>query len=165
VPYVAVSQDARSLVLHLSQRSEIQPRLNERVTCVSVAGTWTTTVLACRDGAIELVVPDWLSRDAPRRWRRALVDHSISLSSNGEEWAGRLQDVSAGGAAVMVERRAAPREGDSVDVVLPVGVSRAVVCSVRPHAHPLLVVVGLSWRRLDPEAQSWIGAEMAASKR
>lgn len=163
--YVAVRQDDRSLVLHPVRQSGTHPRLGERVRCSSVAGEWATTVSSCRDGELELSLPRWLSRGVQRRWRRVLVACPVRVQIAGGEWAGRLQDVSVGGAAVMLERAADLRPGAAVSLALAGGTATATVRSVRAHAHPLLVVAGVSWNRLDPSAREWLVAEVAARSR
>jgi hypothetical protein len=76
--------------------------------------------------------------------------------------AGRLLDLSLGGAAVLFEHSEVVAPGGSVRCSLPPGDVRATVSSVRAHEHPLLLVAGLSWTNLDDAGVTWISRQVSA---
>ncbi|HVC25954.1 MAG TPA: PilZ domain-containing protein [Acidimicrobiales bacterium] len=160
---VIVGADSRSLTVKPMRPGPPPPHLHAgaEVRCTSMAGEWATTVRSVGDATIELAAPRWLSRAAHRRFARVRADQSTSLTLDGTSWAARLQDISLGGAAALVERAAELRPDQRVAVEINGGVATATVRSVRDHAHPLLVVAGLSWLRLDPDARSWIASHVA----
>lgn len=157
---VVVDVGARRITLGL-QSLPTQPFVTgDKLTCSSLAGTWTTTVLAARGDVLEVVTPAWLGRAARRRWRRVEVEATVSLRVTrpvaGTTVAARLQEVSAGGASLLLERVPDLAQGAIVEVDLPRGQATAEVRSVRNHAHQLLVIVGIAWTRLDPQARTFL---------
>lgn len=133
------------------------PFVGERVHCRSTVGEWTTTVLSTSDGVLVLAAPRWLARAARRRGRRVTLDAPVTVDAAGEQWAGRLRDLSMKGAAVLVERGARVRPGDTVRIDVEGGTIQATVRSVRPHQR-LLVVLGVSFDRLEATALRWVAA-------
>lgn len=163
---VVAREDARKLVLEQVSRQPCELVPGDKLTCTSLTGTWTTTVLSCRGEVIELAAPSWFERSARRRWRRVPATDAVALritrSADGTVLSARLQDVSVGGASVLLERAPELVPGVTVEVELPTGRAVAEVRSVRSHSHRLLVVAGLAWTRLDPEARSFVAAAAAA---
>jgi hypothetical protein len=155
-----LDHDEQAIRLRPLRASGALPFGGERVSCRSSAGQWTTTVVSAVPGLVELSAPRWLSRPAQRRWRRIPLDASVTVVAGGSEWAGRLQDVSMQGAAVLLERSAQVRQGDTVALNVPGGTIRATVRSVRPRQR-LLVVVGVSYERLEPAAIPWVAGVVA----
>ncbi len=157
---------AFELLEHDEHRLRLRPLLltgalpfrGEKVTCRSSAGQWSTTVLSAADGTLELSAPRWLSRPVQRSWRRVPLDQSVTVGVSGRAWAGRLQDVSMKGAAILLERTAAVRAGDRLELEVPGGTIQASVRSVRSHPQRLLVVVGVVYDRIDPVALRWVAA-------
>ena len=163
---VVAREDARKLVLEQVSRQPCELVPGDKLTCTSLTGTWTTTVLSCRGEVIELAAPSWFERSARRRWRRVPATDAVALRitrpADGTVLSARLQDVSVGGASVLLERAPELVPGVTVEVELPTGRAVAEVRSVRSHSHRLLVVAGLAWTRLDPEARSFVAAAAAA---
>lgn len=160
LPFALAGEEAGSLRLDPLHPRGPLPFVGERVHCRSTAGEWTSTVLVVRDGGLVLAAPRWLARAARRRGRRVAVEVPVTVDAAGERWAGRLQDVSMKGAAVLVERGARVRPGDTVRLELAGGAIQATVRSVRPHRR-LLVVLGLSFDRLEAAALHWVASTVA----
>jgi len=157
-PFTTLSQSDTSLRLRPLQPRGPLPFGGERVSCESTVGQWSTNVVSSEGGVLELAAPDWVSRSSTRRWRRTPLDEPVGVRAGAGTWAGRLQDVSMQGAAVLVERAAGLRQGDSVIIDVGGGAIRATVRSVRPHPQRLLVVVGVSYERLEPAALRFVAA-------
>ena len=163
---VVAREDPRKLVLEQVSRQPCELVPGDKLTCTSLTGTWTTTVLSCRGEVIELAAPSWFERSARRRWRRVPATDAVALRitrpADGTVLSARLQDVSVGGASVLLERAPELVPGVTVEVELPTGRAVAEVRSVRSHSHRLLVVAGLAWTRLDPEARTFVATAAAA---
>jgi hypothetical protein len=162
--YATVAEDRRKVVLSAVRDHGRVASPGETVTCVSVTGAWQATVRSLEDGVLELDAPPWLQRGTERRWPRVSTDLRVTLELGDEHWAGRLVDLSVGGGAVLVEAAAALRPGTPVELLLPESSAGALVRTIRPHAHRLLVVAGMSWARLSTDAQRWVAAEMVAAR-
>jgi PilZ domain len=161
--YVGRRQDDRTYVLHPMLPSQHPPRAGQTVKCVSVAGHWTTTVRSAKDGVLEVQVPSWVTRPAPRRAVRVPMEHALWLHVGDRQVAGRLRDLSQGGAAVLLERHVHLAPGIALRATLPPGDLPATVRSIRAHEHPLLDVAGLSWGTLDAACRSWVAAQVGAA--
>jgi hypothetical protein len=164
--YVGVRHDDdRTIRLHPVLPSDQVWRVGQPVWCTSVAGRWTSTVRAVDVGVLQLQVPEWLNRATQRRTVRVRLEHAVWLHLGEVRLAGRLRDLSLGGAAVLLERRDDLTPGREVRVTLPAGDTRATIRSARTHEHPLLRVVGISWSHLDGACSSWIGKAVAEQGR
>jgi hypothetical protein len=159
--YVGVRQDARTLLLHPVVGAHPHLQVAQEVRCSSVAGQWSTTIRAIDDGVLELAVPAWVSRSARRNSIRVPSSLRLEVGLGTDTFSGRLRDLSAGGASVLVERHVGLARGRSVTCLLPAGPAGATIRSVRPHDHPLLCVVGLSWQPLDAACTAWVASEVA----
>lgn len=160
-----LAEDERRLRLRPLTRLDPVPAPGEPVTCLGSLGRWTTTALACGAARLELATPRWRTRNPHRRWRRVALAAPVTLATPAGPFAGRLQDATRHGAAVLVERAVGLRVGDPVRVEVPGGGIEATVRSVRAHAHPLLVVLGLAFERPDRTALHWIGELVASAAR
>ena len=159
--FALVREQGGSLYLEPLGPRSTMPFVGERVHCRSATGQWTTTALSTTGGILELAAPRWLSRSSMRRGRRVVVEAPVEVRVGDEtSWAGRLRDVSMKGAAVLVERAADLKPGDTVAIRLGGGAIQATVRSVR-HFERLLVVVGLSFDRLEAPALRWVAAAVA----
>jgi hypothetical protein len=138
------------------------PAVGDEVHCWSdEAGQWSTRVREVRPGQLLLDRPAWLVRQQTRRSVRVESSVQVHVLVREQEVAGRLVDVSAEGAAMLVESSLAPATGAELSVQLPRGdQARAVVRSRRPHGHRLLRVVGLQWVQVDERARAWLDAEL-----
>lgn len=163
--YVAVRSDHRNLVLHAMLPAERPLQVGELVQCTSDRGRWTARVRAVGDGVLELTVPRWLDRSAQRRHLRVQVEQQVWLHFNRETVAGRLLDLSLGGAAVVLERDGDVAPGLAIRCAAPPGDLWAAVTSVRSHEHPLLLVLGLSWKQLGDTGSIWIAREVGTAGR
>ncbi len=139
------------------------PGVGEAVYCWSdTAGQWTSTVREVRASAVVLDRPAWLVRQQSRRHVRVESSVKVRLLLRGRDVAGRRVDVSAEGAAVLVESTLAPMTGAELEVALPRGDrARAVVRSRRAHSHRLLRVVGVQWLDGDERALAWLDGELS----
>ncbi len=163
--YVGVPHDDRTIRMHPVLPSDQSWRVGQPVWCTSVAGRWTSTIRAVDDGILQLQVPEWVKRAAQRRTARVRLEHPVWLHLDGDRLAGRLRDLSLGGAAVLLERRDGLTPGRNVRVTLPVGDTEATIRSARAHKHPLLRVLGISWTHLDRGCSTWVGTTVAEEAR
>lgn len=160
-----LEEDERRLHLQPLTRLDPTPVPGEQVTCLGNLGRWTTTAVASRRGRLELATPRWRTRSTHRRWPRVPLAAPVTLDVPIGPFAGRIEDATRHGAAVLVERAVGLRVGDAVRVEVPGGAIEATVRSVRAHAHPLLVVLGLAFERTDKVALHWLGDLIAAAVR
>ncbi|GAB3591734.1 hypothetical protein GCM10027446_10610 [Angustibacter peucedani] len=153
---------ADGVVYALDGAPSALPGVGEQVHCWSdEAGGWTTTVREVRDGQLVLDRPAWLVRQQTRRSPRVEAAVAVRVQVRDQDVAGRLVDVSAEGAALLIEGTLAPMAGAEVQIALPRGDRvRAVVRSRRTHAHRLLRVVGLQWLDVDQRARDWLDREL-----
>ena len=161
--YCTVAATNGLLVLRPARPPRQTLRRGDRVECVSVVGLWHTSVEDVNDREMSVRLPAWASRAARRKHRRVPADVPVKLSAGGSRpVAGRLVDISLGGASVLMEPLEGLRPGAAVSVVLPSGDASAVVSTVRTHDHPGLRVVGIAWKSLGPESAPWVGRQVAA---
>jgi PilZ domain len=137
-----------------------RPAVGEVVHLFSEAGQWSTRVRAISPTALVLEKPAWLSRRQERQAVRVSTSTRVSLLAPGGEVAGRIDDLSVTGAAIVVEGQLAPPVGARLTFRLPAGACEGVVRSRRPHTHPLLRVVGTQWTTVDPRVRGWLEREV-----
>jgi hypothetical protein len=151
------------LVLRAARRRRQVLQRGARVQCLSVAGLWHAVVSDVNGDELSLQLPEWAGRAARRRHRRVPCEVPVEVHADGERVAGRMVDISLGGASVLLERLDSLRPGVALGVRLPSGEVPATVSTVRAHHHPGLRVVGLAWARLDSAAATWVGRQVAAA--
>ena len=161
VVYVGVGSGHRSLTLYAMLPADRSPSVGDWVQCTNAVGRWTARVQAAGDGRLELQVPRWLNRSAQRRSIRVPTQQPVWLYLDEERVAGRLLDLSSGGAAVLFEHSEVVAPGGTVRCRLPLGDLRATVTSVRAHEHALLLVAGLSWMDLSDPGFAWVSGRLA----
>jgi len=142
------------------QAAGSRPAVGEVVHLFSEAGQWSTRVRALSPTALVLEKPAWLSRRQERQAVRVSTSTRVTLLASGAEVAGRIDDLSVTGAAIVVEGQLAPPVGSQLTFRLPAGACHGVVRSRRPHAHPLLRVVGTQWTGADARVREWLEREV-----
>jgi hypothetical protein len=126
----------------------------------SEAGQWSTRVRAVSPAALVLERPAWLARRQERQAVRVSTSTHITLLASGGQVAGRIDDLSVTGAAIVMEAQLAPPVGSRLTFRLPAGCCEGVVRSRRPHHHPLLRVVGTQWTDSDAKVRRWLEREV-----
>jgi len=126
----------------------------------SDAGQWSTRVRAVTPTTVVLERPAWLARRQERQSVRVSTSAQVTLLGSAGQVAGRIDDLSVTGAAIVLEAQVAPPVGSRVTFNLPVGPCQGVVGSRRPHTHPLLRVVGTQWTDSDAHVRSWLQREV-----
>jgi len=137
-----------------------RPAVGEVVHLFSEAGQWSTRVRAVSPGALVLERPAWLARRQERQAVRVTASARVTLLAGGGQVAGRIDDLSVTGAAIVVEAKLAPAVGSRVTFRLPVGACEGVIRSRRAHAHPLLRVLGAQWTGSTAEVRNWLEHEV-----
>lgn len=150
------------LLMRAAQRPRQTLQRGARVQCVSVAGLWHALVEHVKEDEVSVRLPDWAARSARRKHRRVPSDVAVELHIDGKRFAGRLVDISLGGASMLMERLDSLHPGLVISVRLPPGDASAMVSSVRAHHHPSLRVVGVAWMSLDSRSAPWVGRQVAA---
>lgn len=154
--HVGVRHTAGTVVLHPLVAGRQPFVTGQTVFCSSTAGHWSTQVQAVDDDALHLAAPSWLARRTQRQQVRVPCSDRVQLEVAGRRFSGRCRDVSAGGAAVVIEHTAQLGPGVVVASSVPPGGTLGTVQSVRPHDHPLLRVVGIAWSSLEPVGAAWL---------
>jgi PilZ domain-containing protein len=137
-----------------------RPGVGEVVHLFSEAGQWSTRVRAVTPGALVLERPAWLSRRQERQAVRVSASAQVTLQAGGARLAGRIDDLSVTGAAIVVEAQLAPPVGSRLTFRLPAGTCEGIVRSRRPHPHPLLRVLGTQWTGSGAEVRGWLEREV-----
>jgi hypothetical protein len=137
-----------------------RPAVGEVVHLFSEAGQWSTRVRAMSPTALVLEKPAWLARRQERQAVRVSTSTRVGLVAAGSVVAGRIDDLSVTGAAIVVEAQLAPPVGSRITFRLPAGSCDGVVRSRRPHPHPLLRVVGTQWTGAEPAVRAWLEREV-----
>jgi hypothetical protein len=137
-----------------------RPAVGEVVHLFSEAGQWSTRVRAVTPGALVLERPAWLARRQERQAVRVTASAQVTLLASGAPVAGRIDDLSVTGAAIVIEAQLAPPVGSRLTFRLPVGSCEGVVRSRRPHQHPLLRVLGAQWTSSGTEVRTWLEREV-----
>jgi hypothetical protein len=141
------------------------PTVGTTIRCRSSAGIWEAQVQRIDGDRLHLTLPAWTARPTPRRSVRVPMDLvAIEVVLAGRTSAARLLDLSIGGAAVVVERLTASGPGTRPTIVLPRGRVQAMVVGRRPHDHPLLVILGVSFEQRDDDAKRWIADQVSARR-
>jgi hypothetical protein len=137
-----------------------RPAVGEMVHLFSDAGQWSTRVRAVTPNALVLERPAWLARRQGRQSVRVSTSAQVLLMGAAGQVAGRIDDLSVTGAAIVLEAQLAPPVGSRVTFKLPVGPCHGVVRSRRPHPHPLLRVVGTQWTDSGAQVRGWLEREV-----
>jgi len=137
-----------------------RPSVGETVHLFSDAGQWSTRVRAVTPTTMVLERPAWLARRQERQSVRVSTSAQVTLLGSAGQVAGRIDELSVTGAAIVLEAQLAPPVGSRVTFNLPVGPCQGVVRSRRPHTHPLLRVVGTQWTDSDAHVRSWLQREV-----
>jgi len=155
-----LTADTSGYLTYMLQGGGSRPAVGEVVHLFSEAGQWSTRVRGVSHGALVLEKPAWLSRRQERQAVRVSTSTRVTLLAPGGEVAGRIDDLSVTGAAIVVEAQLAPRVGSQLTFRLPAGQCAGVVRSRRPHSHPLLHVVGTQWTGPDAGVRGWLEREV-----
>ena len=137
-----------------------RPAVGETVHLFSDAGQWSARVRAVTPTSVVLERPAWLARRQERQSVRVSTSAQVTFVGAAGEVAGRIDDLSVTGAAIVLEAELAPPVGSRVTFNLPVGPCVGVVRSRRPHGHPLLRVVGTQWTDSGAHVRSWLEREV-----
>lgn len=141
------------------------PAAGTTIRCRSSAGIWEAQVQRTEGERLHLALPAWTARATPRASVRVPMDlMPIECRVGSHSWAGRLLDLSVGGAGVVIERLAGQRTGARPALVLPGGQVQGVVVARRDHDHPLLVVMGIAFDQRDDAARRWIAGQVSARR-
>ena len=155
-----LAADTSAYLTYTLQGAGSRPAVGEVVHLFSEAGQWSTRVRGVSPGALTLERPTWLSRRQERQAVRVSTSTRVTLFGPGGEVAGRIDDLSVTGAAIVVEARLAPPVGSQLTFRLPAGQCAGVVRSRRAHTHPLLRVVGTQWTGADARVRGWLEREV-----
>ena len=137
-----------------------RPGVGEVVHLFSEAGQWSTRVRAVSPGTLLLERPAWLARRQERQAVRVSTSARVTLRGPGGQVAGRIDDLSVTGAAIVLEAELAPPVGSRLTFDLPAGSCTGVVRSRRPHPHPLLRILGTQWTGSDAAVRGWLEREV-----
>jgi len=137
-----------------------RPAVGENVHLFSDAGQWSTRVRAVTPTTLVLERPAWLARRQERQSVRVSTSAQVTMLAPAGQIAGRIDDLSVTGAAIVLEAQLAPPVGSRVTFNLPVGPCQGVVRSRRPHTHPLLRVVGTQWTESGAQVRGWLEREV-----
>jgi hypothetical protein len=155
-----VDADSVSYLTYLLIGGGSRPAVGETVHLFSDAGQWSTRVRAVTAKNLVLERPAWLARRQERQSVRVSTSAQVTLVGAAGRVAGRIDDLSVTGAAIILEAGLAPPVGSRVTFDLPVGPCAGVVRSRRPHTHPLLRVVGAQWTESAPRVKDWLEREV-----
>lgn len=163
--YRAVETTDRVVIMQPLLPGRPLPPIGEDVTCVSAAGRWSGPVVeVAPPDRLALALPDWVRRSVRRGAIRVETTIPVEVRTPAGSTGARLEDLSVTGGAMALELDQAPATGTQLWVRLPGGEGTAHAVNVRPHAHPLLAVLGIRWGNLDRETRGWI-AETVTSGR
>jgi hypothetical protein len=155
-----LTADSSGYLTYTLQGVGSRPAVGEVVHLFGEAGQWSTRVRGVSPGSLVLERPAWLARRQERQAVRVSTSTRVTLLAPGGEVAGRIDDLSVTGAAIVVEAQLAPPVGSQLTFRLPAGQCAGVVRSRRPHSHPLLRVVGTQWTGTDARVRSWLEREV-----
>ena len=155
-----VGSDSVGFLTYLLPVGGSRPAVGETVHLFSEAGQWSTRVRAVTASTLVLERPAWLARRQERQSVRVSTSAQVTLFGAAGQVAGRIDDLSVTGAAIILEAQLAPPVGSRVTFNLPVGPCEGVVRSRRPHTHPLLRIVGAQWTDSGTRVRGWLEREV-----